>query len=207
MKALGLMTVALVAVLLAGCASMSKDECLTADWYAIGYEDGANGQPTTRIGSHREACAKHGVTPNLRDYQDGHDEGIIHFCTAQSGFTRARSGYQYTGICPPSLEPEFMDGYTAGRQIYTVNSELSSLRSEQRSNDNELRRLDQQLVEKEAALFAASTPEDQRRSLYDEIGLMKEQRGNLTQRNQQLIREVADAEARLRQLQDRYSYY
>lgn len=207
MKALSVMMLAFAAVLLAGCASMSQDECLTADWYAIGYEDGASGQATTRIGSHREACAKHGITPDLRDYQDGHDEGLLSFCTAQSGFNRARAGYQYSGICPPSLEPEFMDGYIAGRQIYTVNSELNTLESEQRSNDNELRRLNQRLVEKEAALFAASTPEDQRRSLYDEIGLMKEQRGNLNQRNQQLIREIADAEARLRQLQDRYSYY
>ncbi|MHA7880373.1 MAG: DUF2799 domain-containing protein [Saccharospirillum sp.] len=207
MKFSGVILVTLAALVLAGCASMSKDECLTADWYSVGYEDGASGQPTTRIGAHREACAKHGVTPNLRDYQDGHDEGLISFCTAQSGFTRARSGYQYTGICPPALEPDFMDGYVAGRQIYTVNTELNSLQSEQRSNDAELRRIDQELVETEAALFAASTPEDQRRALYDEIGLMQERRGNLRQRNEQLIREIADAEARLRQLQERYSYF
>ena len=30
--------------LLAGCATLNKNECLRADWYAIGLEDGARGQ-------------------------------------------------------------------------------------------------------------------------------------------------------------------
>jgi hypothetical protein len=28
----------------AGCATLDKDECRTADWYAIGQEDGARGR-------------------------------------------------------------------------------------------------------------------------------------------------------------------
>ncbi|MCG8048122.1 MAG: DUF2799 domain-containing protein [Candidatus Thiodiazotropha endolucinida] len=28
---------------LASCATMDKDECRVADWYVIGYEDGAKG--------------------------------------------------------------------------------------------------------------------------------------------------------------------
>ena len=194
-------------VVLSGCATLNKDECITADWYAIGYEDGANGYPATRIGSHREACAKHGITPDLRSYQDGHDEGLIGFCTARNGFNRARGGYQYNGICPPSLEPDFLDGYEAGRQIYTVTSEINSLESEQRSNESEIDRIDEVLIEKEAALFAAGTPEEQRRVIYEEIAQLKERKGKLTQRNQELIRKLAEAQARLRVLQDRYSYF
>ena len=47
---------------LSGCATMSGDECLTSDWNAIGYEDGARGYTADRIGKHRKACAKHGVS-------------------------------------------------------------------------------------------------------------------------------------------------
>lgn len=194
-------------VVLSGCATLSEEECLTADWYSIGYEDGANGQPDTRIGSHREACAKHGITPSLRDYQDGHDEGVLTFCTPRNGFNRARAGYQYNGICPPSLEPEFLDGYEAGRRIYQVSSEVSSLESEQRSNEAEQQRIEQQLLEKEAALFGASTPEEQRRVIYEEIALLKERQGTLEQQRDDIIRDLADAEARLRELRNRYSYY
>lgn len=206
MKQLGVV-VLLSLIVLSGCASLSKDECLTADWYSIGYEDGSNGHSASRIGSHREACAKHGVTPDLRAYQDGHDEGLIGFCTARNGYSKARSGYQYNGICPPSLEPEFLDGYEAGRQIYTVTSQISSLESEQRSNENELERIDDQLIEREAALFASGTPEEERRAIYEDIARLKERRGELTQRNQELIRDLADAQARLRLLEERYSYY
>ena len=51
------------------CATLNKDECLTADWYQIGYEDGAKGYPLSRIGKHRKACAKHGVTPDMPPYE------------------------------------------------------------------------------------------------------------------------------------------
>lgn len=206
MKHWGVLVV-ICATILAGCATLSEEECQTADWYAIGYEDGANGQPDTRIGAHREACAKHGITPDLRDYQDGHDEGLLTFCTPRNGFNRARSGYQYNGICPPSLEPEFLDGYEAGRQIYQVSSEVSRLESEQRSNEAEQDRIEQQLLEKEAALFGAGTPEEQRRVIYEEIALLKERQGTLEQQRDDIIRDLADAEARLRELRNRYSYY
>jgi hypothetical protein len=205
MKQLGLVMICMV--VLAGCATLSEEECLTADWYSIGYEDGANGQATTRIGSHREACAKHGVTPDLRDYQDGYDEGLLIFCTARNGFNRARTGYEYNGICPPSLEPEFLDGYEAGRQIYQVASEVSSLESQQKSNESERQRIEQQLLEKEAALFASGTPEENRRVIYEEIALLKERQGELGQQRDEIIRDLADAEARLREVRNRYTYF
>ncbi|WP_051207085.1 DUF2799 domain-containing protein [Saccharospirillum impatiens] len=206
MKYWGVWVLAAVTVL-SGCATLSEEECMTADWYSIGYEDGANGQSETRIGSHREACAKHGVTPDLRDYQDGHDEGLLVFCTSRNGFNRARSGYQYNGICPPSLEPEFLDGYEAGRQIYQVASEVSNLEGEQLSNEAEQQRIEQQLLEKEAALFGAGTPEEQRRVIYEEIALLKERQGTLEQQRDDIIRDLANSESRLRELRNRYSYY
>ena len=194
-------------LVLSGCATLSEEECLTADWFSIGFEDGANGYPSNRIGAHREACAKHGVTPDLRQYQDGHEEGLLNFCTARNGFSRARNGYQYTGICPPSLEPEFLDGYQAGREIYAVTSELSGLRSEQRSNENELSQSQRRLSEMEAVLFSEALSEEERRATYNEITRLRERQGALRSRNEQLIRDIADAEARLRMLEDRFSYF
>lgn len=194
-------------VVLSGCATLSEEECLTADWYSIGYEDGANGHPASRIGAHREACAKHGVTPNLRDYQDGHDEGLISFCTPRNGFSRARGGYQYNGICPPSLEPDFLDGYQAGREIYTATSEIESLEREQRANERELETVQRQLTEMEAILFSDEISEEERRATYDRISRLRERQGEIRERNQQLIRDLAEAQARLGMLEDRYSHF
>ena len=47
MKNRSLINLLAAAALLAtsGCASLSKDECLSANWEDIGIRDGANGQP------------------------------------------------------------------------------------------------------------------------------------------------------------------
>lgn len=177
-----------------------------ADWYAIGYEDGAQGLPETRIGAHREACAKHGVTPDLRAYQQGREEGLLGFCTARSGFNQGRDGYEYKGICPSLLEPDFLDGYAAGLDIYRASSTVSALESEQRRIEKDLSNIDTLVIEKEAALFAEGTPEEQRRHVYEEIAQLKERRGQLTQRHQQLIHDLADARAQLGLLMERYAY-
>ena len=72
--------------LLAGCASLDKDECRTADWYAVGLEDGARGRALDRLGDHRRACAEHGVTPHTERYLAGRSEGLRSFCTYERGF-------------------------------------------------------------------------------------------------------------------------
>ncbi len=197
----------IVALVVSGCATMNQDECLTADWYQIGYEDGSYGHSDSRISKHREACAKHGVAPDLRAYQDGHEEGIIRFCTPRNGFVQGKRGYTYSGICPPSLEQEFLDGYHAGRDIYTVTASINSLNSEQSSNEREIHRINSEISVAEQGLFSPETTPEGKRKLYDDIGNMKEQLGSLEQRNRQIIVELAEAQAQLRILEDRYAYY
>ncbi|MEJ2045391.1 MAG: DUF2799 domain-containing protein [Reinekea sp.] len=196
-----------VAVLLSGCATMNKEECLTADWYQVGYEDGARGFSDTRIGNHREACAKHGIAPDFRAYQDGHEEGVIRFCTPRNGFAQGQKGYSYTGICPPSLEDDFLDGYSAGREIYSVKSAISSLSSEQSSNERTIDQLHNKIAAAEQSLFSPETTPEDKRSIYDSIGRMQEELGSLEQRNKQLIVELAQAQAQLRVLEEKYAYF
>lgn len=194
-------------VVFSGCATMNKNECLTADWYQIGYEDGANGQSETRIGSHREACAKHGIAPNLQQYQDGHQEGVISFCSPRNGFVQGQKGYQYTGICPPSLEREFLDSYQAGRELFSARSAVSNLQNEQRANENRIAELEQGIIDAEASLFSAATPEEERRKIYDQISALQSELGATEQRNKQLVVEIAQVQAQLRLLEDKYAFY
>jgi len=69
-----------------GCASMSKQECLNANWKTIGYEDGSRGKPETSIQAHRKACAKINITPDLPQYQQGHREGARFYCKKHTGY-------------------------------------------------------------------------------------------------------------------------
>jgi len=112
---------------LSGCASLSAEECLAADWYTIGVEDGSRGQSVSRIGAHRKACAEVGVQPDMARYNDGRAFGLQSFCTRERGYAEGENGHRYSGVCPPHLEPVFMQGYLAGQDRYRTKQEIHRL--------------------------------------------------------------------------------
>ena len=120
-----------VALILAGCASLSEDECTVADWQMIGAEDGARGLALSRLAAHRKACAKAGVTPDAEAYKRGRQEGLVSFCTYDRGYGEGRRGASQRNVCPAGeLRDEFLDGYDAGRRIYEVNQQIRGLESQ-----------------------------------------------------------------------------
>jgi len=120
----------LVAAIVSGCASLDRGECLNANWYAIGVEDGARGQPLERLGTHRRACAEYGVAPDAERYVAGRNEGLKSFCTYERGFSQGRSGQAYTGACPANLAAAFQSGYQLGRELYDVNRRLGDVQTQ-----------------------------------------------------------------------------
>jgi len=116
--------------LLAGCASLDKDECRTADWYAVGLEDGARGRALDRLGDHRRACAEHGVTPHTERYLAGRNEGLRSFCTYERGYSQGRAGQGYSGACPKETAGGFLAGYQRGRELHELNRRLEEARKE-----------------------------------------------------------------------------
>jgi hypothetical protein len=109
-----------IAALASGCASLDKDECRSADWYAIGLEDGARGRPLERLGDHRRACAEYGVAPQTERYVAGREEGLKTFCTYERGFSHGQSGQRYGGGCPAPLAASFQAGYQLGRELHEL---------------------------------------------------------------------------------------
>ncbi|MFT6389617.1 MAG: hypothetical protein ACJAUP_003010 [Cellvibrionaceae bacterium] len=65
---------------------MNKNECLTAGWRAIGYEDGSRGLSTDRFGKHRKACLKHAITADFDAYRSGHQQGVRSYCKTETGY-------------------------------------------------------------------------------------------------------------------------
>ena len=113
---------------LAGCASLSKNQCLNADWYAVGLEDGALGRPLERLGDHRRACAEYSVAPQTERYLAGRNEGLKTFCTYERGYSNGRAGHGYAPVCP--LETGFSTGYQRGREIFDLTHRLDQLQHE-----------------------------------------------------------------------------
>jgi hypothetical protein len=119
--------IALACLLIAGCASMDRSQCVSANWYAIGLEDGARGQPLERLGAHRRACAEHGIAPDAERYAAGRNEGLKSFCTYERGFSQGRSGNANAGVCPAGLAASFQSGYQRGRELWDLNRQLGDV--------------------------------------------------------------------------------
>ncbi|MDH3316919.1 MAG: DUF2799 domain-containing protein [Gammaproteobacteria bacterium] len=150
------------ALVLQGCGGgMSKDECLVADWYAVGYEDGSRGAPAGTIGNHRKACAEHGVAPNMQAYQQGRNEGLALFCQPSKGFNLGARGSSYQGVCPRQLEPEFLSAYNSGRRLYELESSVNYTNRQIHAKKQYLKKLKHSMIDTAAALVSDQTlPED-----------------------------------------------
>jgi hypothetical protein len=189
---LSLTWLAIVLGSLSGCATMSGDECMTSDWSAIGYEDGSRGYNTDRFGQYRKACAKHGVTPDFSAYQNGRDQGLIEYCQPNRGFNVGSNGGSYNGVCSVNTEADFLDAYNAGHRLYTLRSNVNRATSSIRSKENELDRIEENLVRNGAAIIAAETSTEDRALLLVDMKNLAERTGKL----QSEIKELYDVRAR-----------
>ena len=118
------------ALLVGGCASMDKPQCVNANWYAIGMEDGAQGRGLQRPGDHRRACAEHGVQPDAERYAAGRNEGLKSYCTYDRGFRAGRAGNAYHSVCPEPAARDFLAGYQHGREVYGLQRRLDEVNAD-----------------------------------------------------------------------------
>lgn len=176
---------------LGGCASMSSDECVTGDWEAIGYEDGARGHTTAQLGERRKACAKHGVTPDFAAYQSGREQGLLEYCQPGRGFDVGSRGGRYNGVCGANREDDFLDAYNAGYHLYTLQSNVNRASSAIHSRENEIERIEDEMREKEAALIGSETTTEERVLLLVDLKDLSERTGQLEAEIQDLYEQRA----------------
>lgn len=165
--------------LLASCASMDKSECVHANWYNIGFEDGSSGRPEKMISEYRKDCADHGVTPNLKQYRQGHHTGSETYCTASKGYNLGKNGHEYKGSCPADIEESFLEGYQDGMYLYSL---WQKVKSTQRLLDNAIKRIndiDLSIADKSELMFADGLVREQRLAIKDEIDLLQEEKQQL----------------------------
>ena len=182
---------------LSGCATMSADECAVGDWHTIGFADGAMGYTATRLGDHRKACAKHGVTPDFEAYQSGREEGLRDYCQPSRGFSLGESGARYNGVCPGYLETDFVDAYNSGHQLYTLRSRVNGATYQISSKEHELDRLRDRIRQAEAGLIADGTTAEERSLLLTDLKELSERTGELEAEIAELIEERAIFEQQL----------
>ena len=110
----------LVAAFLSACATLAPEqvakECAATDWQRYGVNDGKLGLPANARSDRFSDCQTVGQPADLVAYQAGRSEGLLDYCTAERGYQIGYSGRRYQSVCPPTLEPDFLQGYERGRE-------------------------------------------------------------------------------------------
>jgi len=158
---------------LCGCATLNKNECLYANWKAIGLEDGAKGRNLSYLSRHRKACAKHGVIPDATLYMSGYEIGLMQFCTPERGFTLGLGGAGYSGICPDELERDFLFAYQQGYEIYQAERQVKKIVDWLLDQENYLADLHAEIKETRAHIISDKTPKKERAKLLKDLDLLK----------------------------------
>jgi hypothetical protein len=156
------LTIALLSAI-GGCASLSKSECMNANWEDIGIRDGANGQPEEYLIRHSTACAKVGVAPDRGAWLHGREKGLERFCVPHRAYQIGESGGGFdSGICRGFDEGRLQDAYQKGREINRLAGVLNSISTEIRDIHVRLERKDLEQEERERLAYRLGSLEAQR---------------------------------------------
>lgn len=174
---------------LGGCASLSQEECITGDWYGIGYSDGLQGRSEAFLSNHQEACAEYAISFDIEPYLIGRKEGLKSYCHRDNGYRLGRSGTEYHYVCPQELEPAFLESYERGRKIYQQEQHVRALEKEVERQEKELHDAklqveytEQRLIsrgissaERETLLFKLRAFEREQRTAYNQLQQLENQ--------------------------------
>lgn len=180
-------------LLLAGCSSISPQECQVGDWFAIGKTDGQQGFASTKFRDYQKECAKHGVASDFRAYEQGHAQGVMQYCTYDAGRELGQSGGGYNKVCAGALETQFRLGYERGRKWYQAESALLNLQKTLQRNASTISQLEQR-IDGNGQELAALKDKQQKQQLLDENRALQQELRQLNQMQGQLQRDFRQAE-------------
>jgi hypothetical protein len=161
---LTLILLAAAALASTGCASLSKNECLSANWVDIGVRDGANGRAEEYLIQHSKACSKVNVTPDRDAWLDGRVRGLERFCVPYRAYQIGEQGTGFdVGICRGFDEGRLADAHHKGLDVYHTRNAIGSLDSEIRDIRVTLDRKDLEAKERERLVYRLGYAEHERR--------------------------------------------
>jgi hypothetical protein len=169
---------------IAGCASLSKDQCLNGNWQQIGFADGTRGLPPDQLDEHAKACAEHGVQTNFDQYMLGRSRGLINYCQPENAFNIGRAGQaENVAACPPNMQNTFLFEFRRGGEINQMESELEPLRSRISANNSRVVRNDSRINDIRNELRRTDLSSDARNALLNEFNRLLDEKNALIRDN------------------------
>lgn len=162
-----------LAAILSGCASLSEEDCLTADWAVMGEADGQQGRPVSEINRYRRQCAQFGVVPDTEAYLEARQRGLALFCTHDNGYDQGRSGAPHKLVCPAAVERDFRRGYDLGRAVYVSLTDLRNSNDSIAYNEDEIDGLQSDISDREESLSSDDLSDEEKSDHRDVIASNK----------------------------------
>ncbi len=113
-------TVVLMPMTLIACsnASLSREDCVRGDWFALGVQDGGNGKTLGELNLHKQACVEYGIVPDSKQYIAGRDKGLSEYCKLDNAVTSGLNGQLYQSVCPKEIDESFRKQNLAAYNLY-----------------------------------------------------------------------------------------
>jgi hypothetical protein len=105
---------------LTGCsnATLSREDCLRGDWFALGVQDGSLGNTLGEFNLHQQACVEYGITPDRKQYLAGREKGLADYCKLENAVTFGLNGHLYQSVCPKEINEAFRKQNLAAYNLY-----------------------------------------------------------------------------------------
>ncbi len=126
---------ALMASSLVGCASMTPEQCQSANWHDVGYQDGKDGNDPSIVDDYATDCLEANVVVNKSQWQQGFKQGTEVYCSADNGYKVGSEGRTYYNVCH---DEQFLKNYQLGKKEYQRQQRLMSLDSQIADLDNQM---------------------------------------------------------------------
>ena len=183
-----------------GCATLSEDECLTADWWIIGQKDGAEGEPASILAEHWEACAEHEVTPDRKSYAEGRQSGLQVYCTRFNGYRIGRNNDSYHRVCTDSLAESFETGLRRGKQVRGIEIEIWGIKLERKKLRKKVGELEKELEAQHARFESDESAPEDREDAWARIGEIDHELEKLSLDYEDSSRKQADIKTKLQEV-------
>lgn len=190
----------LIALSLAGCATMSPEECRFANWGDVGQRDGLAGKSLALLNTRVGDCAENNVRVDTAAYLKGRETGLQSFCRLDNAVQLGLHGGSYEGVCPAHIDAQFRHGFLLGYQVYATHAEVGRIDNRIQSLEQRLRMLER---DEDHRLREADQDDERRRIRRESDDQRRHIRGELRDLDRQLHRArdaMRDAEWQLDRL-------
>ncbi len=106
---------------LASCVPhLNRQQCLSMNWYQVGFQDGSQDKYQRNLNSAIQDCAKFKLTVDTKQYAAGWRAGAKKFCTPGRAYQLGVNGSTFNNICPANLAGKFNAAWRRGLRKYCI---------------------------------------------------------------------------------------